>query len=653
MPERKEFTRRVVLVGWDGADWALINPLLDAGLMPNLQKLVERGVMGKVETLQPPLSPLLWTSIATGKTADQHGILGFLEPDPVGGRARPVTSSSRATKALWNILHQSGLRSLVLNWFASHPAESIDGVCVSNLFCKVTAPLHTPWPIVPRAVHPAGLQETLAGLRVHPGELTGDDLLLFMPRLADIDQKTDKQPLKLAAILAETITTQAAATWLMENEPWDFLAVYHGALDQAGHHFMRYRAPRMSEVAERDFENYKDVIDGLYCFHDLMLGSIVELAGPDAVVIVVSDHGFHSGRFRPTAPHGAENDDALMWHRSHGILCMAGPGIRRDELVYGAGLLDIAPTVLALFGLPAGADMPGRVLAEVFENPFAIDPIPSWEDVPGGAAAPGETDAGGGARKEDAWAAAAVLAQLADLGYIDSVGEDAREGLRRIRNDRTLNLARVHLAGGRAAEAIPLIEEVIRETPEARSSGSRLYLAQALFKAGRLQECRTVVEDVLALKPRQAVAHVIQGNLALAEGDVEQGLACLLKAEEEWKDSPHLQHLIGQVYMRSKKWDDAERCFRAVIAFESDAAESHAGLARCLMEKGELQEAAGEAMDAIGLKFNMPGSHYVLGVSLARLGQTDRAVQAFETCLKLAPGTVEAREWLAGLQVHK
>ena len=59
--------RRLLLVGWDGADWKVISPLMDKGEMPHLQKLVERGVMGELATLTPTLSPVLWNSIATGK----------------------------------------------------------------------------------------------------------------------------------------------------------------------------------------------------------------------------------------------------------------------------------------------------------------------------------------------------------------------------------------------------------------------------------------------------------------------------------------------------------------------------------------------------------------------------------------------------------
>ena len=69
---------RFLLIGWDAADWQVIHPLLDAGLMPNLQRLIEGGVMGNVASLSPLLSPILWTSIATGKRAYAHGVSGFV-----------------------------------------------------------------------------------------------------------------------------------------------------------------------------------------------------------------------------------------------------------------------------------------------------------------------------------------------------------------------------------------------------------------------------------------------------------------------------------------------------------------------------------------------------------------------------------------------
>jgi len=82
--------KKVLLIGWDAADWKVIHPLMDKGEMPNLQRLVEAGAVGQIATLHPPLSPMLWTSIATGKRPFKHGIHGFAEPTPdawVSGRS--------------------------------------------------------------------------------------------------------------------------------------------------------------------------------------------------------------------------------------------------------------------------------------------------------------------------------------------------------------------------------------------------------------------------------------------------------------------------------------------------------------------------------------------------------------------------------------
>ena len=151
--------RKVLLIGWDGADWEHITPLLDEGLLPNLEGLINRGVMGNLATLQPVLSPMLWNSIATGKLADKHGILGFMEPDPDRTGARPVSSLSRTSKAIWNILNQEGYRSNVTGWWASHPAEPINGAIISNMFNQVRRnPLRVP----PGTIHPESRSEELA-----------------------------------------------------------------------------------------------------------------------------------------------------------------------------------------------------------------------------------------------------------------------------------------------------------------------------------------------------------------------------------------------------------------------------------------------------------------------------------------------------------
>src|SRR5574344_683708 len=102
--------KKILLVGWDSADWKMINRLIDEGKMPTMKYLVENGTMGNMATLDPPFSPMLWTSIATGMRPDKHGILGFSEPDPNMHAIRPVSSTSRKVKAIWNILTQKEMK---------------------------------------------------------------------------------------------------------------------------------------------------------------------------------------------------------------------------------------------------------------------------------------------------------------------------------------------------------------------------------------------------------------------------------------------------------------------------------------------------------------------------------------------------------------
>jgi predicted AlkP superfamily phosphohydrolase/phosphomutase len=99
-------SRKVLLVGWDAADWKVIHPLMDAGKMPNVQRLVDEGVSGQIHAAT---TPMLWTSIATGKRPFKHGIHGFSErrrmasaysPSPTS-RAGARRCGTFSTRTLW------------------------------------------------------------------------------------------------------------------------------------------------------------------------------------------------------------------------------------------------------------------------------------------------------------------------------------------------------------------------------------------------------------------------------------------------------------------------------------------------------------------------------------------------------------------------
>ena len=180
MPNKNKF----LLIGWDAADWKVIEPLIKQGKMPALESLMKEGVHGKLKTLDPPLSPMLWTSIATGFRADKHGIGGFVEPTPNGDSLRPVSSTSRKVKAIWNIFNQVDFKSNIVAWWPSNPAEPINGVMVSNLYQLANKPLGEPWEMPNGTVHPVELSETLKEFRVHPHEITLSMAIPFIPNIA-------------------------------------------------------------------------------------------------------------------------------------------------------------------------------------------------------------------------------------------------------------------------------------------------------------------------------------------------------------------------------------------------------------------------------------------------------------------------------------
>ena len=164
---------------------------------------------------------------------------------------------------------------------------------VSNHFQRASAPLGKPWPMQPGTTNRVDLIEHLKDLRLHPAELDESHLLPFIPNAAKIDQQKDRRLESLAKIIADCTSIHAAATAAIQLEEWDFMGVYYDAIDHFCHAFMRYHPPRQDHIPEDDFEMYKDCVVGGYRYHDMMLGVLLALAGPDTTVILMSDYGCH------------------------------------------------------------------------------------------------------------------------------------------------------------------------------------------------------------------------------------------------------------------------------------------------------------------------------------------------------------------------
>jgi predicted AlkP superfamily phosphohydrolase/phosphomutase/tetratricopeptide (TPR) repeat protein len=638
---------KVLLIGWDAADWKIISPLIDSGKMPALKGLIERGVMGNIATLDPPLSPMLWTSIATGMTADKHGILGFAEPDPSTGKIRPVSITSRKVKAVWNILMQQGCKVHSVGWWPGHPAEPLNGVSVSNFFAQGHSKAGGGQQLPEHAVHPPELRETLGRYIVDIAEITAAHILPFAPLAAKIDQSADNGIQSIASLIAKGSSYHAVATWIMENQEWDFLALYLNEIDVFCHTFMKFTPPKQQEVSDLMYEVYNGVVDAAYRFHDMMLERLLELAGDETTVILVSDHGFYSGAQRkielpddPVAP--------AFEHSPYGIFCMAGPGIKKDERIYGATLLDIAPTILSLFGLPAGADMPGRVLNEAFEAAVINERIPSWENVDGHSGQhPGEL-------REDPWAAREALQQLVELGYLEAPGEDEEAHAKKIVRESQFYLARVYIATERPALAVPILEKIAEESPSTSRYGQRLV--HCYIRLGKIAEARKTL-DRLRKDVQDGASNpgldYLDGIVLLAEHRPRKALEMLNRAAKSQKASPMLAVQIGQTYLRLKEWAVAGKAFIQALSLDSENPRAHHGLALAALRQGNYEVAIEEALTAVGLLHNFPAAHYHLGEALMLAGDYPNAVNAFSVALSLQPNMRKARLWLIDLYENK
>jgi len=679
--------RKVLLIGWDAADWKVINPMIEAGEMPALEGLINNGVMGNLATLEPSFSPMLWTSIATGMRPHKHGILGFVEPNSSGLKVRPVSVVSRKVKAIWNILMQEGRKVHTVGWWPSHPAEPLNGISISNAYQKAHKPYGQPWNFAKATVHPQKMGRHFARLRVHPGELSPAHILPFVPQVAKVDQDKDKRLVSVAKILADTASIHSAATWILENEDWDFMGMYFDGIDHFCHGFMNCHPPKMKNVSDEQFELYQDVVKGAYKFHDMMLERQLQLAGPDTTVILVSDHGFHSDHLRPSFL-SEEPAAPAQQHRQYGIICMKGPGIKKDERIYGATLLDITPTILSLCGLPVGNDMDGKPLVQAFEGEPELKSIDSWELVEGDCGMhPADM-------LEDPYDASEEIARLVELGYIEEPEKDQKKNVEKSVLESRYNLGRAYMGATMFSEADPIFEDLVNKSP--RESRFVLRLASCKFELMNYEGCLEIIagfreclskeladrknkepeeinrekiedEELKKLEEEQRKdklrllntrkdlmsLELLRAKVYMKQNQPSSAMDIFRKQLSIYPRSKHLNLSVGRAYIRLKNWEEARKSFETAISIDPDDSSAYHGIAVSQLRLGNYYEAIDAALDSIALLYHFPIAHYHLGEALYHIEEYERAAEAFEVCLLMNPTIGRARNWLVEIYEDK
>lgn len=254
---------RVVVVGLDGLTFHVLSPLLRRGELPAFQRLIDEGAWGSILTYGTASSPQVWTSMATGRRVRDHGIDDFVT-EGKGYRSRPFKSFDRRSPALWTILSALDRRVGVVNWLLTFPPEEVSGYLVTRLDVRGGTRTHPP--ALHRELRPVWRRAH------HPGK----------GRRARLRTQIDR--------------AFATAHHLTGKEPLDFLALYAAAADGVQHQHWKYYQPEVFDpeswhLTAAGAARRSDLIPAVYRHLDRRLGELLDALPPDALLIVVSDHG--------------------------------------------------------------------------------------------------------------------------------------------------------------------------------------------------------------------------------------------------------------------------------------------------------------------------------------------------------------------------
>lgn len=682
---------RVLLLGLDGADWNVVDPLIAAGRMPHLAELIRSGVRARMRTIAPMLSPVVWTSMATGVVPARHGILDFVATTATEGERVPVTATQRRVKALWTILSDNGVRVGIVGWWATWPAETVNGFIVSDrvaqqIFGAAAAGRGE------RAgkVYPVDADATVIAETTAPESVAAADLAPFM-RLPAEGTELPAAQAKLIddfkTLYASGRTYIDSAVALAARYRPDFLAVYLEGTDTVGHLFMPFAPPPLPGIDADAQQRFAHVVGAYYAHADGLLGRLIDAYRP-TTVIVASDHGFRTGDNRPLTESRIGYGAAADWHRKYGILVLNGPAFRHGVTLDEASVLDLTPTVLRLFGLPVGEDMDGRPVSEAFDPEWVAahgeQYIPTWEATattqstpatgqgraPG---APSATNAPGAVTRveiagtvtgsQDGEGDRERLQRLQDLGYIGggetrgAKGAGASRGLKSGPGVVGVETANAHNNRGTILYSEGKWDEAIHEFEQAMTSNedltiARLNIARAYYRKKDYARSEAILREHLLRQPRSKEAENLLGGLALDQGLLDEAEAHFRKALSYEPNFTDARNSLGLLLEKRGRHEDALAEFERVVKVDPEYAEGYNNIGVVLKNSGRLDEAVAAFRHAIAADPDFAGAYSNLGLILQDHHDEAAAEEQFRSAVRRNPGGAAERDNLGGLLIR-
>lgn len=291
--------KKILIVGLDSVTPTLVEKWVAEDRLPNIGRFLARGAWGPLTSVPNRHSGPAWSTMVTGLNPGKHGIFWFTEDQPESYGYRFVNGSFRHGKAFWRILSEQGQRVGIVNVPISYPAEKVNGVFISGL--------DTPSTDDPGFTHPPELRHEV--VRVAGGEYFIHPALARFLIAGEVDAGLDR--------LHRSIDKRTAvALHLMADREWDVFMVVYTESDVVQHFFWRH----MEDPGPEDSARHQLAIRDTYEHLDAALGRLMEQAGDDTLVMLVSDHG-------------ARADDGLAralpsWLQQLGMLSYRAPSER-------------------------------------------------------------------------------------------------------------------------------------------------------------------------------------------------------------------------------------------------------------------------------------------------------------------------------------
>lgn len=608
--------RKFIVLGFDGIDRDVIDRLLAAGRLPNIRRMINEGVYGPLRSIQPSLSPLVWTTIATGMLPEKHGIMDYVAYSE-SGATFPVNSTCRRVPALWQMAGWGGIETGVVGWMASWPAEPVNGFMVTDRILYDDAKLEN-------------TNVANSRRRTWPPALAGRLRPLIEQSRAELQREKDsffggpppaghaKSLDTFINALANFYANRRIALHMLEQEAPALLAVYFAATDTGSHEFMEYAAPRRAGVDAAGVNAYGETVFRTYELMDETIGEFIDAAGGDYNIIIVSDHGFKSGDLRPWGSGSLDGQTAMLWHRQTGVVMARGPDIPPGREIAGASVADVTPTLLYALGLPQADDMDGRVLTELFTDelkrnrraPLRVSGYGwLWRRGAGGKARPGIG--------EEDERELARLRQLGYLGGFDDTGDDTgRPGAAPKPGGPAAQAAGINQDGGAArrlsitmarrlnnsgirslhngdyAAAADSFAESRRLVPESTIAWQNH--ANALLLLGRRGEAGHEYLELLSREPYRASHHVNYGILLALRGDTAGAAERFQRAARLAPDTVEAPICQGVIARRDSRINDAIENFERATALDNGSIIARLHLATAYYSSGRYGDAARE-----------------------------------------------------------